>query len=63
MTRWTTLHELNNPAQTVEVDADSVCAVVGYGTGSSLQLAAGGVVAVHETPTEVRKILWGQGAD
>lgn len=60
MAKWVTLHELNNPAMPVEVDADSVCAVVGQGSGARLQLVNGGVVAVHETPTEVRSILWDQ---
>lgn len=60
MAKWVTLHELNNPAREVEVDADSVCAVVGCETGSSLQLVSGGVVAVHESPIEVRRILWSQ---
>jgi hypothetical protein len=60
MAKWITLHELNNPSMPVEVDADSVCAIVGFGSGSSLQLVSGGVIAVHETPTEVRSLLWNQ---
>jgi len=50
------LHDHINPTQVVPVDGDSIQAVVPFGSGSSIQIASGGVVSVHETPLEVEKL-------
>jgi hypothetical protein len=51
------LHDHVNPDQEVLVDGDNVQAVAPFGFGSSVQLASGAVVGVHESPDDVRKLL------
>lgn len=51
-----TLHDHLNPSNEVEVDADSITSIAPFGSGSSIQ-AGQGLVGVHETPAEVRRII------
>ena len=66
--RLITLHDILNPSQVVEIDADAVLSVAPFGSGSSVRLSPGhvirpgrpytpGSVGVHETPEEVRRLL------
>jgi hypothetical protein len=51
-----TLHDHLNPAQEVEVDADSITSVAPFGSGSSIQCGQG-LVGVHENPHEVAEAI------
>ena len=46
------LHDHLNPTQEVLLDADQICTVTPFGSGSSV-MCGGNVVGVHETPSEV----------
>jgi hypothetical protein len=54
--RLITLHDHLNPAQEVEVDADSITSVAPFGSGSSIQCGQG-LVGVHENPHEVAEAI------
>lgn len=51
-----TLHDLLNPSQEVEVDADAITSITPFGSGSSIQVG-GSIVGVHESPSEVAEII------
>jgi hypothetical protein len=51
-----TLHDHINPDQEVTVDADQIAVIEPFGSGAVLTVG-GASVAVHETPTEVMKII------
>jgi hypothetical protein len=51
-----TLHDHLNPSQEVEVDADSITSVTPFGSGSSIQCGQG-LIAVHETPQQVKAAI------
>lgn len=55
------LHDHLNTTQVVPVVIENIEAITPFGSGSSILLSSGGVVGVHETPSEVERLV--QDAD